>query len=200
MADNKFPSPERKQEMLAEARTFRAWVYSHLLWCFSHYWGDDEYGVLWREDIADFNNIFADRIGVKESYENILADVDAGIASLPNYTSAKRLSRQMAQALKAKLLLNRGWEGDYTAALSIVDEILATSPASLKMDPDMKQMYVDAWDSKEVLWARYMEDNAGRAYGEGTYSQIIIQAGDRWSAETENNPSSLASFYPQFDT
>ncbi len=200
LADNKFPSPERKQEMLAEARTFRAWVYSHLLWCFSHYWADDEYGVLWREDIADFNNIFADRIGVKESYENILADVDAGIASLPNYTSAKRLSKQMAQALKAKLLLNRGWEGDYTAALSIVDEILATSPASLKMDPDMKQMFEDAWDSNEVLWARYMEDNAGRAYGEGTYSQIIIQAGDRWSAETENNPSSLASFYPQFDT
>ncbi|MEA4868755.1 MAG: RagB/SusD family nutrient uptake outer membrane protein [Rikenellaceae bacterium] len=199
LADNKFPSAQRKAEMLAEARTFRAWVYSHLMWCFSHFWADDEYGVLWREDIADFNNIFAERLSVKESYEKIFADVDEGIANLPDYSTSKKLSKQMAQALKAKLLLNRGWEGDYAAALTLVDGVLTTSPASFKMDPDMKQMFVDAWDSKEVLWARYMEENAGRAYGEGTYSQTIIQAGDAWSTANQNNPSSLKSFYPEFD-
>ena len=50
LADNKFPSVADKNRMLSEARTFRAWVYSHLLWCFSHYWADDEYGVLERAD------------------------------------------------------------------------------------------------------------------------------------------------------
>jgi len=199
LADNKFPSVADKNRMLSEARTFRAWVYSHLLWCFSHYWADDEYGVLWREQIADFNNIFADRITVKESYEKILADVEEGIKNLPDYTTSKRLSKQMAQVIKAKLLMNRGWAGDYAAALAIVNDIIATAPAVFKMDSDMKKVFNDAWDSKEVLWARYMEENTGRAYGEGSYSQIIIQAGDAWSTANQNNPSSLKSFFPQFD-
>ncbi len=200
LPDDKFSSVDEKNAMLGEARTFRAWVYSHLLWCFSHFWEDDEYGILWREELANFNNIFIDRISVKESYEKILADVDAGIASLSNYTDSKRLSKQMAQVLKAKLLLNRGWTGDYQEALTIVNNILATAPATFKMDPDMKKMYQDSWDSKEVLFARFMEDNTGRAYGEGTYSQIIIQAGDQWTAANQNNPSSLKSFYPEFDS
>lgn len=200
LADNKFPSVERKNQMIAEARTFRAWVYSHLMWGFSHFWADNEYGVLWREDVADFKNIFAERLSVKESYEKIFADLDAGIAALPGYTTSKLLSKEMAQVIKAKLLLNRGWDGDYAAALTIVDNVISSASATFKMDPNMKQMYVDAWDSKEVLFARYMEENAGRAYGEGTYSQIILQAGDAWSAANQNNPSSLKSFYPEFDT
>ncbi len=199
LPDSKFPSVETKNRMIGEARTFRAWVYSHLLWCFSHFWADDEYGVLWREEVATFDNIFIDRISVKDSYDKIFADVDAGIATLPDYTTSKRLSKQMAQVLKAKLLLNRGWAGDYQAALDIVNTVIATAPAIFKMDPDMKKMYQDAWDSKEVLFARYMEDNMGRAYGEGTYSQTIIQAGDQWTVDNQNNPSSLKSFYPEFD-
>lgn len=200
LPESKFPTANDKAVMLAEARTFRAWVYSHLLWCFSHYWADDEYGILWREEIADFNNIFADRISVKESYEKIFADVDEGIKYLRDYTTSKRLSKQMAQVLKAKLLLNRGWAGDYAAALALTNSVISTAPATFKMDTDMKRMYNDAWDSKEVLWARYMEENSGRAYGEGTYSQIIIQAGDAWSTANQNNPSSLKSFYPEFDS
>ncbi|MEN6617920.1 MAG: RagB/SusD family nutrient uptake outer membrane protein [Rikenellaceae bacterium] len=200
LPENKFPTANDKAVMLAEARTFRAWVYSHLLWCFSHYWADDEYGVLWREEIANFNNIFVNRISVKESYEKIFADVDEGIKYLGDYTSSKRLSKQMAQVIKAKLLMNRGWSGDYADALTLVNNIISSAPAAFKMDPDMKKMYNDAWDSNEVLWARYMEENAGRAYGEGTYSQIIIQAGDAWSTANQNNPSSLKSFYPEFDT
>ncbi len=200
LPDNKFPSLENKQRMLGEARTYRAWNYSHLLWCFSHFWADDEYGVLWREELADFDNIFADRISVKESYEKIFADLDAGIASLPDYTTSKKLSKQMAQVIKAKLLLNRGWTGDYQAALEIVNSVLSSAPATFTMDPDMQNMFKDSWDSKEVLFARYMEDGSGRAYAEGTYSQTIIQAGDQWTTANQNNPSSLKSFFPEFDT
>ena len=196
---DKFLSQNPPHQMIAEARTFRAWVYSHLMWGFSHFWADNEYGVLWREDVANFKNIFAERLSVKESYEKIFADLDAGIAALPSYTTSKLLSKEMAQVIKAKLLLNRGWDGDYAQALTIVDNVISTAPASFNMNPDMQQMYKDAWDSKEVLFARYIEENEGRAYGEGTYSQTIIQAGDAWSAGTQDNPSSLKSFYPEFD-
>ena len=198
LSEDKFPTSGTKAAMLGEARAFRAWVYSHLLWCYSHFWADDEYGVLWREEVASLDNILSDRLSVKESYEKIFADIDAGIAVLPDYTTSKKISKQMAQVIKAKLLLNRGWTGDYQAALEIVNSVLSTAPATFKMDPDMVNMYKDAWDSQEVLFARYMEDGAGRAYGEGTYSQMIIQAGDRLTTVNQNNPSPLTSFQAEF--
>ncbi len=198
LADSKFPSPDIKKQMLAEAKTFRAWANAHLLWFFSHYWKDDEFGILWRDEVVNFDNMIKERSTVKESYEKILSDVEEGIKYLNGYSSAKYLSKELAMILKAKLLMNRGWGNDYKDALAIVDAVLAESSA-FQMDPDMKKMYQDAWDSKEVLWARYMEENSGRAYGEGTYSQSIIQRGDPWTAQSQVNPSSLASFYPVFN-
>ena len=196
--DKKFPSIEEKNRMLGEAKCFRAWVYSHLLWCYCHFWADDEYGLLYREELADMVNMIRPRISVRESYEKIFADLKDAIAYLGDYTKATRLSKQMAQVLKAKLLLNRGWDGDYEEALGLIDEIIATAPAIFAMDSDMEKMYKDAWDSHEVLWARYLEDGEGRAYGEATYSMVIITAGDEY-VDDVTQPSSLKSFYAEFN-
>lgn len=197
--EQKFPSPQEKKSMVAEAKCFRAWVNAHLLWCFGHFWADDEYGILYREELSDMVNMFRPRISVRESYEKIFADLEEAINNLGDYTKATRLSRQMAQVLKVKLLLNRGWEGDYAEALELTDEIIATAPATFAMDPDMKNMYQDAWDSKEVLWARYLEDDGGRAYGEATYSMTMITTGDKY-VDDVTVPSSLKSFYSEFNT
>lgn len=197
--ESKFPTKEEKKRMIAEARCFRAFVNAHLLWCFGHFWADDEYGILYREEVGDLVNMIAPRISVAESYEKIFSDLDAAIGNLGDYTKATRLSKQMAQVLKVKLLLNRGWDGDYDDALMILNEIMSSAPAIFAMDPDMKNMYLEAWDSKEVLWARYLEDDGYRAYGEYGYSQQIITSGDEYIDET-TEPSSLKSFYPEFDS
>lgn len=47
--------------MIAEARCFRAWVNAHLLWCFGHFQTDDEYGILYREELSDMVNVHRDR-------------------------------------------------------------------------------------------------------------------------------------------
>lgn len=193
---SKFPSAVEKERMLAEAKCFRAWVNAHILWCFGHFWKDDEYGILYRTEMANMTNIYIDRLSVRESYEKIFDDLK-DVDLLDDYSSSKYLSKQMGQALKAKILLNRGWEGDYAEALQLVETILATAPADFKMDPDMKNMYNDAWDSKEVLWARYLESSGtARAYGEGSYSLSLIASGD----SNKNDPSSLLSFYSVFDS
>lgn len=196
--ESKFPEAKEKKRMIAEARCFRAWVNAHLLWCFGHFQRDDEYGILYKEELSDMVNVFRDRLSVKDSYQKIFDDLDDAIKDLGDYTTSKRLSRQLAQALKVKLLLNRGWEGDYASALTLLNETIAGLPADFKMDPDMKNMYDDAWDSKEVLWARYLEDGSGRAYAEFAYTQTIIQTGDLLVVGQE--PSSLKSFYPEFNS
>lgn len=196
---------EEKNRMVAEARCFRGWVNAHILWCFGHYDRDDEYGILCREELSSFANMYIDRKSVAESYTHILGDLDAAIAAMNDFTSPRYMSKQLAQVTKAKVLLNRGAAGDYEAALALVDDVLAKAPAAFKMEPDMKKMYTDAWDSPEVLWCRYTEDNSYRAYGEGSYSQSLIQGG--YNGGTGANPSipegtdaSLNSFWPEFAT
>ena len=206
LESNFFPGGEEEQKrMVAEARCFRGWVNIHILWCFGHYDRDDEYGILCREELSNFNNIYIDRKSVAESYQHILDDLDAAISLLNNFTTPRYMSKQLAQVTKAKLLLNRGMSGDYEAALSLVDDVLANAPATFRMEPDMKKMYNDAWDSPEVLWVRYTEDNSYRAYGEGSYSQSLIQGG--YNGGTVDNPTipdgvdaSLNSFWPEFAT
>src|SRR5699024_9899232 len=126
LADNKFPDTKEKSRMIAEARCFRAWVNAHLLWCFGHFQTDDAYGILYREELSDMVNVHRDRLSVKDSYQKIFDDLDTAIKDLGDYTTSKRLSRQLAQALKVKLLLNRGWEGDYANALSLLNETIST--------------------------------------------------------------------------
>lgn len=198
LEEGKFPTPEEKTRMIAEAKCFRAFIHSHLLWHFGHFWEDDEYGILYREELSDMVNMIRPRLSVKESYEKIFDDLQAAITGLGDYTKATRLSRQMAQVLKVKLLLNRGWGNDYAEALTLTDEIIASAPAGFNMEVDMQHMYQEAWDSPEVLWARYLEDDGGRAYGEFGYSQQLIVAGDLYVDEN-TTPSSLKSFYPEFN-
>ena len=159
----KFPSAERKREMLAEIRLFRAWVNTNLLWCYSHWWAADDspYGILYKNEVSNVANLQTARLTVGESYQKIFEDLDEAILYAPEYVSAKYLSRSMAKVLKAKILLNRGKGNDYKDALELVKDVMATAPATFTMDSDMKKVYEDAWDSKEVLWARYMDEGSG---------------------------------------
>lgn len=64
--------------MIAEARCFRAWVNAHLLWCFGHFQTDDEYGILYREELSNMVNVHRDRLSVKDSYQKIFDDLGYG--------------------------------------------------------------------------------------------------------------------------
>jgi len=155
---NEFPSASAKTELLGEARCMRGFFNLNLLWLFGHWFdsADSPYGLLYRDQLANLSNIMTERISVGESYEKVLEDLEYAEQYAPDYTSAKYASKQFAQALHAKLLLNRGWSGDYVAALQIVNNLMQTAPSSWKMEPNISQLYEDAWDSKEVLFARYL--------------------------------------------
>jgi len=176
LADDKFPSVEKKAEMIAEAKGFRAWIYSNLLWNRCYWWAEDdnEYGLLYRIEMADLSNIQRARLTVGESYTELFEDLDEAIEHAPDFSSSKYFSKQMAKVLKAKILLYRGRSEDYQTALDFVIDVKEKSPASFGMEEDMAAMYENSWDSKEVLWARYLEDNGGRGWAEHAYSYGII--------------------------
>lgn len=169
LPDSEFKNKERKNEMIAEARTIRAFVSIYTFWYFGRWWDDinSEYGILYRDEVSNLNNIYLARLTVGESYKRIIEDLDFAIAKAPHYSDGRRMSKELAKALKAKLLLNRGWEGDYQDALKLVNEVINTAAGvGLKLEPTLTSLYDNSWDSKELLFCRYREktDDIIQAY------------------------------------
>ena len=103
--------------------------------------------------------------------------MEPGLKYLPDFTTPRYLSKQLAQVLKAKLLLNRGvMRGDVQDlkdALDLVLTVKKDAPGSWKMEADLTEMYEKGWESGEVLWTRYMGDITNCAWSEFTYSYAI---------------------------
>ena len=181
------PSEEEKNALIAEARCLRAWINVNLLWSFGHWWAEDEdvYGLLYRDQPVDLSNVQQARISVGESYAKIYEDLDFAIENLKDFTSSRYVSKQFAEALKAKILLYRGGyrndKADLTEALALVNDVLDNHPSSFAMEADLNDVYTNAWDSKECLFARYLEDDGSRGVAGGYYYTYYLcqLAGDR---------------------
>lgn len=170
MAASAFPTEAHRTKLLGEARLFRAWYNIFLLNNFAHWWEKDDspYGILYRDQVAALDNLQKSRLNVGDSYARILDDLDYAIANCPSiaeHGDSKKMSKEYALVLKAKLLLFRGTAGmrdssptDLSAALSLVNELLASLPANWIIEPDMAQMYKNSFDSKENLFVRYTPD------------------------------------------
>ena len=174
-----YPSAEEKEALIAEARCMRAWAYTNLFWMYGRWWDadDSEYGILFRDQMANLSNLQVGRLSVGSSYQVIFEDLDAAIQSMPDFTTPRYLSKQLAQVMKAKLLLNRGVlrknVQDLKDALALVLTVKKEAPASWAMEEDMAVLYAKGWDSKEVLWTRYMGDLARITTSEFTYSYAV---------------------------
>lgn len=180
------PSEEAREALIAEARCIRAWAHINLLWNFGHWWANDndEYGILYRDELADLSNITKARISVGESYEKIYADLDYAIEHLSTYTTPRYMSAEFAKALKAKILLYRGAYNNnndtpaLNEALLLINDVLASS-SNLSMESDLETFYEQAWDSNENLFANYLENDGKRTQKAGTYYNLsVIENGD----------------------
>lgn len=181
---SKFPSEKIKNDLIAEARCFRGFMNLQLMWLFSRWFdkADSPYGIIYRDQLSDLNNLMVERSSVGDSYQYIIDDFEYAEHNLRDYSSAKYMSKQFAQAMHAKLLTVRGWEGDYAKALELVNNIISTAPSKFKMEPDITKLYEDAWDSNEVLFARYLgqEDLSSDLYTyEYTYSKGLYDSNFR---------------------
>lgn len=197
-----FPSPEEKTQLLAQAHCFRAFVNSYLLWSFGYWWDNNsEYGLICREDVSSLANVLVDRMPVKDTYIHILEDLDYAIENkLADYESSQKLSMQMAKALKAKILLSRGVEDDYKNGLSLITDVLSSSGGFL-MDASMSNVFDQAWESKEVLFAKY-QDISSRGFSEFAYAQSLFYAGYKAGVTAtpslpEGDNGSSYTFYPE---
>lgn len=183
---SKFPSARDKEALLAEAHTLRGWINLNILWNFGHWWADDasEYGLVYRNMAADLGNVQQPRISVGESYKHILDDLNYGIEKAADFKSPRYVSLQFAQVIKAKLLLYRGTALNNQAmlqeSLALVNAVFQGNKGSFAMEAKLEDVYDKAWDSNEVLFARYLENNGSRTSFAGhNYPYGLVYAGNK---------------------
>ena len=124
---------QRRNEILGEAYFMRAYGHYQLMAYYAQYFDvNSPYGVMIRDEPVTTSNIPATRKSVQESYDFILADVDKAIQDAPSAQSAKRVTSWTAKALKARILLNRGLESDFTEVVTLTKDIIANSPYLLE--------------------------------------------------------------------
>lgn len=158
-----YPSEEEKNRLLAEARCFRGYCNLELMWLFARWFDSAEspYGIIYRDKSAELSNLMVGRSTVGQSYQYIIDDLSFAAQHLGDYDSARRMSKQFAQFMLAKMYLVRGWEGDYAESLKLVNAIFDGAPATFQMETDLTNLYANGWESKEVLFSRYLGDRMG---------------------------------------
>lgn len=170
VSDSSFPSVAAKEELIAEARFLRGWFNSLLLLNYGYWWAEESspYGIIYREEMTTVENAYQPRVSVGESWTKIFDDIDYGIEKMSDtFVTNRKVSKIFAKAWKAKLLLIRGKQrnisSDLSAAKTLVDECIAALPAAgIAMQADMAKHFEEAWDSKENIFVRYLNDDGNR--------------------------------------
>lgn len=182
MPADAFDVETKRTALVAEARLCRAWFNIYQLHSFAQWWETDEnkYGILFRDKVSELTNLNLARLTVGESYAKIFEDLDYAIENCPTldeFKTNKKMSKEYAKVLKAKLLLIRGTSikrdvgSDLSTALTIVNELLGKLPKDWVIEPNMSTMYLNSFDSKENLFVKYNADwkttdrNGGFIYG-----------------------------------
>lgn len=156
--DAKNFGPNRKTEMLAEARFLRAFAHATVLRKYGFFFDiNHELGALIRLEPASLSNNSMPRSTVAESYLRIFEDYDYAIEHGAQFSSRFRACATTAKAFKADLLMSRGAPGDYEEAIRLADEVLADS-TNFSLEKDYASIFVNGYDSKELIFSRRMDE------------------------------------------
>lgn len=148
-------SPNRKQEIIAEARCVRAFAQLYLMKHYSFFWDiESEFGPLMRREPGTLANNNKKRSGVRESYEMILDDLNFAIEYAPDCKNVYQMSKELAMAYKIETLLLRGQISDFNEAILLSDQLLASPNCA--MEDTFADVFKNGYTSKELLFSRFL--------------------------------------------
>lgn len=160
LGDDKF-APNRKNEMLAEAKFLRAFCHMYILKMFGHFWNiDSEYGVVMRLEPSLLSNNFMARSSVKESYDLIIKDYDFAIKHGIESSTPLSSNKYLAQAYKAEALMIRGNDGDYKWAGELADSVILKSGYIL--EEKYEDIFTKGLQSNELMFSRVRNEKLAK--------------------------------------
>lgn len=173
----------RKEEVLGEIYYLRAFAYFRLLVRYGEFWDETSpYGVIIRNENPSVENAKKARATVKESYEEILRQVEVAIEKAPEWSNSAQASKEAAHALKAKALF---YSGKYQEAIQAIDDAIDTNQNLPEAN------YGDIFDkfttSEEILFARFYDQNdaANTSTRETAYGNSTLKNQGYWGPSKE---------------
>ena len=177
--DNDDFNEGRKDELLGEAYFLRAWAHYNILKNFGHWWTEnpkiapnvnraefEPYGIIYRNSVMTLDNIHQEQLSVKESYDNIYADLDMAIKLIGDFEDPTRANKLAAKALKARLALMRG---DWTEAKEMATQVIESNDRAL--ETSFQDVFKNKEDGSEIIFCRAKTEleaansyTCGRAY------------------------------------
>ncbi|MBQ1773602.1 MAG: RagB/SusD family nutrient uptake outer membrane protein [Prevotella sp.] len=154
----------KKQEILGEAYAMRALADWNLLMLFGYSWDTSSpYGIINRTEQSTTLTLPKGRSTVKESYDQILSDLDFAIANAPTTNDNCYISKWAAKGLKARVLMQRGEGSDYQDAAALCADIINNGPYALE-DNVMDIFHTKGLGSSEVIFGIMPKDNQTDVY------------------------------------
>ena len=150
-AGSSFEGP-RKEEILGEAHGLRALIFYNLLVRFGYSWDiNSKYGLILRTEPSVTTNLAQPRKTVKETYDQIISDVDYAIAHAPTNCENTAISQWFAKGLKARVLMLRGQGSDYADAGRLAQDVIENGPYQLEDNPT-NIFHEKGLESQEVIF------------------------------------------------
>ncbi|MFH4966383.1 RagB/SusD family nutrient uptake outer membrane protein [Gaetbulibacter sp. M235] len=131
---SEFSTPERKDEIIGEAKLLRANTHFKLLQSFGQFYDmSSTFGIDVRFEPAISDKALP-RKTVAETYAAILQDINDGIAMAPDLRGGVKgyVNKSFGKGLKAKILL---YMGDYSEAASIATDLINTGGSNFALNP-----------------------------------------------------------------
>ncbi len=119
----------RKDEVIGEAKFIRALAHFYLLRFYGQFYdANSTFGIVLKDKPVRSATPQA-RATVKQCYDLILADLDDAIAKAPSFNKTVYASRQVAMAMKAKVLL---YMKNYAEAASLAQQVIQSGAFQLE--------------------------------------------------------------------
>ena len=200
-AQDKWFTNGKKEEILGEAYGMRALAFYDMLRIFGYSWDvSSPYGDILRTLPSKVSNMAWERSSVKDTYTQILADVDYAIANAPSTNKSYYISKWFAKGLKARVLMLRGAEGDYAEAAELAKDVIDNSPYQLQ-DNVTDIFLKNGVEDPEVIFGIKPYDNQTSVYEGYVYydeAQWIPTA--NFLALFDNDPRKDKTFVEQDDS
>jgi hypothetical protein len=153
----------QKQEIMGEARGMRALALYNLLRYYGYSWDiNSPYGILLRTSKSIATRLPISRSSVKDTYDQIVVDLDYAIEHAPASTDNCYFGKWAAKTLKARVLMMRGQGSDYQDAAALCADIIQNSDYQLDAYEDI--FHKNGLKSREVIFGIQPKENQTDVY------------------------------------
>ncbi|MCK0131320.1 RagB/SusD family nutrient uptake outer membrane protein [Flavobacteriaceae bacterium F08102] len=162
LSDADFEVPGRRTEIIAEAKGIRATAHFYLLRLWGQFYDiNSAYGITVRTSPVRSADVFP-RNTVAETYAAIIADLDAVIASAPDFRQRYYVNKTFGKGLKARVLL---YQGDYAGAAALARDVIDNSPSNFSLSTTYASIFDSTSDAlynnTDIIFGSRIDASAG---------------------------------------